>query len=301
MDKNYLIKKWLDNDLTDQEQTAFDQMEDSPFLKEIIQEGKRFKGQNPYKVTSFESLDKQLQNKQQPSTNWMKVISRIAAIFIVGFGIYFLTNNDHLQTYETQLAQKEQVTLPDNSVVTMNELSRLDYDSKNWDNQRQLTLKGEAFFKVAKGKRFDVTTDFGTVSVLGTEFNVSARDSLFNVVCYEGLVQVIYKDKKIKLPAGKAYRIVNGLAEAYDIAVVEPEWLHNLKVFKDAKIGDVFTAIESHYKVRIITDGIDDSMRFTGAFELENLENALKATTETLKLTYEMEQEKVAVIKNAKK
>lgn len=300
MDKNYLIKKWLENDLTLEEQKAFDALEDKAFLSEIIQEGARFKGQNISKVTAFENLEKELGQKPKNTVNWTKALIKIAAVFAIGLGLYSLLNKDEHSTFETQLAQTEQITLPDNSMVTLNELSQLDFDD-NWDKERSVQLKGEAYFKVAKGKRFDVKTKFGTVSVLGTQFNVSAQDSIFGVVCYEGLVQVLYNSKTTKLPAGKAYRIVKGTPEAFDVAVIQPEWLQNMKVFEQAGIGDVFASIERHYDIKIVADDIDNSILFTGAFELDDLDNALKATTKSLNLTYETNSKNVVVIRNAKK
>tara|TARA_R110002096_G_scaffold30724_4_gene91362 strand:+ start:8 stop:913 length:906 start_codon:yes stop_codon:yes gene_type:complete len=300
MDKNYLIKKWLENSLTIEEEITFNKLEDNTFFNEIIEEGKRFKGQNPYEVNTFENLENKLDKKQSSSFNWTKIITRIAAVFIVGLGLYSLFNKDQHRTFETQLAQTEQITLPNNSIVTLNELSQLGFDDKNWDKKRSVELSGEAYFKVAKGKRFDVNTAFGNINVLGTQFNVIARDSIFSVICYEGLVQVIHNTNKVQLPAGKAYRVVKGKTETFDIAVIQPEWLQNMKVFEQANIGDVFASMESHYNIKIITDDIDSSILFTGAFELDNLENALKATTESLNLTYVMNNKNEVVIKNAK-
>lgn len=300
MDKNYLIKKWLDNDLNSEEQKAFDALEDKPFFNEIIEEGQRFKGQNTSKVSTFENLEKGLKQKPEPTFNWTKTLLKIAAVFVIGFGLYSLFNKDQHSTFETQLAQTEQITLPDNSMVTLNELSQLEF-SDNWDKERNVQLKGEAYFKVAKGKRFDVKTKSGTVSVLGTQFNVIARDSIFSVICYEGLVQVNYNNKITKLPAGKAYRIINGKPEAFNVAVIQPEWLSNMKVFNEASIGDVFTSIESHYNVKIIAKDVDNSILFTGAFELDNLENALRATTKSLNLTYEIKIKNEVIIRGAKK
>ncbi len=299
MDKNYLIEKWLHNDLTLEEQKAFDALEDNAFLKEIIQEGQRFKGQNPSKVTAFENLEKEIVDEPKSTTSWTNIFLKVAAVFVIGFGLYFLLDKDQHSTFETQLAQTEQITLPDNSMVTLNELSQLDFDD-DWTKERTVKLKGEAYFKVAKGKRFDVKTEFGTVSVLGTQFNVKAQDSIFSIICYEGLVQVNYNNKTTKLPAGKAYRVINGKPEAFNVAVIQPEWLQNMKVFKEASIKDVFVAIEKYYAVKVVTDSIDNTILFTGAFELDNLENALKATTKSLNLTYEINSKNEVVIKNAK-
>jgi transmembrane sensor len=299
MDKNYLIEKWLNNDLTSEEQIAFDALEDNAFLKEIIQEGQRFKGQNPSKVTAFENLEREIVDEPKNTTSWTNIFLKVAAVFVIGFGLYFLLDKDQHSTFETQLSQTEQITLPDNSMVTLNELSQLDFDD-DWTKERTVQLKGEAYFKVAKGKRFDVKTEFGTVSVLGTQFNVKAQDSIFSIICYEGLVQVNYNNTTTKLPAGKAYRVINGKPEAFNVAVIQPEWLQYMKVFKEASIKDVFVAIEKYYTVKIVTDSIDNTILFTGAFELGNLENALKATTKSLNLTYEINSKNEVVIKNAK-
>lgn len=301
MDKDDLIKKWLDNSLTTAEKDSFDAMEDSAYLKEIIEEGKRFKGQNPTKVISFEALDIKLNEKSPAKLNWGKLALKIAAIFIIGFGLYTLFYKGQQNTFETQLAQTEQITLPDNSMVTLNESSQLDFNSNNWDKERSVNLKGEAYFKVAKGKRFDVKTKLGTISVLGTQFNVSIRDGLLSVVCYEGLVQVTQNEITTKLPAGTAYNNSNGTSKIYSVAVKQPEWLLNMKVFEKASIKDVFTAIENHYNIKIDASEIDSSILFTGAFELDNLENALKETTQSLNLRYEMINKNEVIIRNAKK
>ena len=44
MDKEYLIKKWLNNDLSETEAKAFNALEDADLYKEIIEEAQRFNG-----------------------------------------------------------------------------------------------------------------------------------------------------------------------------------------------------------------------------------------------------------------
>ena len=300
MDKNYLREKWLTNDLTPEEQDAFDAMEDSVFLKEIIKEGERFKGQNRTKVLDFDKLEKSLKEKPNTTLNWSKVVLRIAAVFVVGLGLYSVFSTNQRSVFETQIAQTEKIELPDQSTVILNELSQIDFDAKNWDTERNIELDGEAYFKVAKGKRFDVNTKFGTVSVLGTQFDVLARDTIFSVICYEGLVEVSHNNITTQLSAGKAYRVTKDIPQTYNVAVIQPDWLQNMKVFENANIGDVIAALENHYKIKIRTENIDHSILFTGAFELDNLENALKATTQSLNLTYTINAKNEVTIRNAK-
>lgn len=292
MDKEKLTHKWLNNELTADEQVAFDALEDADFLTEINQEAKRFRRQPT--VPSFETLEDRLPVKSEKKTNWLTLVSKIAAIFIIGLGLFYVINADSTLTTATQLTENANLTLPDNSKVVLNEASSLSYDTEKWERKRELTLEGEAFFEVEKGQRFDVKTAYGTVSVLGTEFNVTARDSLFHVVCYEGLVQVAYDGKTTKLPAGKSLVVQNGQFQEQTIALRKPQWLNQLSVFENASLAKVIIELEKQYTISVTTNNVGD-MRFTGAFEHTDLENALTAITQTLGLNYEINGDNVII------
>lgn len=297
MEKEYLIKKWLNNELTNAEEKAFDALEGADLYKEIVEEAERFKGNTNAKVEPFEALDKKLVNKKEPTIHWFKTITRIAAALVIGFALFTLINRDEVSTFKTDLAQNETITLPDNSKVSLNELSELEYNSSDWKDNRYLNLKGEAFFDVEKGKRFDVNTDFGKVSVLGTEFNVLSRDGIFKVSCYEGLVQVTYNNNEIKLPAGSEFILASGKGVKSSIAIAEPYWLKNMSVFENATFKDVIAEFETQYNITIDFSS-DKQMNFTGAFEHNNLENALKSITQPLNLTYIIQNTNQVIIRN---
>ena len=87
----------------------------------------------------------------------------------------------------------EQVELPDGSLVSLNKESSISY-SNSFD-PRIVKLTGEAFFSVTEGDNpFQVVTENGEVTVLGTEFNVSSR--LDKIV-------VEVKNGEVKLKTGK--------------------------------------------------------------------------------------------------
>jgi ferric-dicitrate binding protein FerR (iron transport regulator) len=298
MDKEYLIKKWLDNDLSETEAKAFEALEQANLYKEIIEEAQGFSGTLHAKVKPFETLEKQLEDKTSDNINWLQTALKIAAIFVVGFAVFTLLNRDKIQTFETNLAQNETITLPDYSIVKLNEKSQLDYNASKWEEKRALNLKGEAFFDVEKGSRFDVSTAFGTVSVLGTEFNVISRDSIFGVSCYEGLVQVTYGNETVKLPAGTKFILESGIAKKTTISVAEPFWIKKMSTFKNASIAAVLKEIEYQFNVTILKEFNNKDLMFTGAFEHTNLDNALKSVTQPLNLTYEIRTNNVVVIKH---
>lgn len=301
MDKDILLKKWLSNELSEAEALEFKAMDDAQLYEDIVQEAKRYSGKTYAKVPSFEEFDKRLTNKENTSsgTNWMKVAMRIAAVFIVGFGIYSVLNlNDGTMAFDTAYAQTESITLPDNSKVNLNELSHLEYNTDTWSQKRTLDLKGEAYFDVEKGERFDVVTEFGTVSVLGTEFNVVSKEGEFKVTCYEGLVGVAYGEKEVKLPAGTEFTLTSGNAYKSDVAIAEPQWLKNMSIFDNASLDAVLSELEKQYNVKVnyVADN-DTVINFTGAFEHNNLENALKSITQALNLTFTINSEKVEIKK----
>lgn len=297
MDKEYLVKKWLNNDLSEAESKAFNALEDADLYKEIVEEAQRFKGDKNAKAESFDALGKRLVTAKRTSKNWIKIASGLAAIFIVGFTLFTLLNKDQINSFKTGLAQNKTITLPDSSIVNLNELSELEYASSNWNENRSLNLKGEAFFDVEKGKRFDVNTEFGKVSVLGTEFNVLSRDRIFKVSCYEGLVQIIHNNKNVNLPAGTEFILSSGKSLKSSIAIAEPYWLKNMSVFENASLKSVVEELEKQYTIKVLyPSGL--KIKFTGAFEHNNLENALRSITKPLNLTYVINNKNQVIIKN---
>ncbi|CAM1359017.1 conserved hypothetical protein [Tenacibaculum sediminilitoris] len=298
MEKDYLIQKWLRNELTNEEQATFNALKDASFYEEIIQESQRFKADKHISIPSFETLENRLPDKKSTlSSSWITLISKIAAILIIGLGIFYFFNNKKSEVIKTQYADNKSIILPDNSIVKLNELSRLEYNTTTWKKQRSLQLNGEAYFDVEKGMRFDVNTPNGTVSVLGTEFNVLDRDSIFKVSCYEGLVEVTYKNKITKLPAGKEFAIVKNIEQHTHTVLAQPKWLKNMSAFDNTLFADVIFEFEQQYNVKVQINIIgNDSMRFTGAFTNNNLENALKAITHPFNLSYEIKNKQQVII-----
>ncbi len=297
MEEDYLIKKWLNNTLTEKEQIAFDALDNSAFLKEILAEGKRFKNQHSEKVLTFKDFETKLEPHPKKMVFYNNPFIKIAAVILLCIAIYFIFRPTNQHTFKTELSQTVEVTLPDASLVTLNELSQLNVAS-NWSQKREVTLEGEAYFKVASGKRFDVKTQKGVVTVIGTQFNVTVRDSIFSVKCYEGLVQVSYNNTLTELPAGRAFQVVNNTVQNSKISTMQPSWLLDMKVFKNALLSDVLMEIERHYKVSINATSVDDTLLFTGGFELNSLDNALQAVTGSLNLSYTVDDNQITVFKN---
>ena len=132
-----------------------------------------------------------------------------------------------------------------------------------------------------------MTTPNGIVRVLGTKFNVKQRDNTFEVVCYEGLVQVFYGSYTEKLSAGNRLLILDGKLVANEKEnITEPSWINNQSTFKSLPYKEVIAEFERQYDITIDTQNVNDSQLFTGSFTHNNLDVALKSITLPLQLTY---------------
>lgn len=287
MEENYKLAKWLDGEMTDAELKEFQADPNFPLYEKI----KLYSSQ--LETPSFDEnkiLNSVLETKKQTpkvvtlKPNWFM---RIAAVLVIGFGLFFSYNTF---TPSTELAENGKQTtflLPDNSEVVLNSGSQIDYSKWNWDDNRKLELNGEAYFKVAKGKKFEVNTNLGKVSVLGTQFNVKARKDRFDVVCFEGKVKVNFNAQEVILTPGQMVsfegneRIVNKT-----ISDAKPVWLSKELSFEKEKLTAVLEEIQRQYNVTIDAKNIKSDQLFTGKIPSNNIDVALKTITSIYHLNY---------------
>ncbi|MEM7087800.1 MAG: FecR domain-containing protein [Bacteroidota bacterium] len=220
----------------------------------------------------------------------------IAASFLLVFAGYKFFGNDQLKT-ETSYAEQKELTLLDGSRVVLNAKSALDYNNRNWELKREVRLKGEAFFKVEKGSRFSVITENGTVAVLGTSFSVNAADDYFEVMCYEGRVEVLFAEDSTVLGPNMTLRKTKGRVDENSVALGEsPDWLRGESSFKSVPLLYVIDALERQYHLEFDTTKIDESALFTGSFGHENVKVALAAVFKTMRIQYSRENGNVLVL-----
>lgn len=289
MKREDLIKKWLDNELSSQELDTFKTLEDYEALVKLSNSTKRFKAPEYNTQIGLKDLLNTIKITRQQTNNWLKPLFRVAAIIAISFSVYYYTTT--LDTnIATLAAQKTTIELPDASSVALNALSTLTYNKKSWKNTRDVELNGEAFFKVAKGSTFNVTTSAGKVTVLGTQFNVKHRNNLFEVICYEGSVSVTHNSNTKILKPGDSFLIIDGKFIAKEKETnLNPSWINNESYFKSMSFTRVLHEFERQYNVTINSQDIDIEQLFTGSFVHNNKELALKSITLPLNLNYSIE------------
>ena len=181
------------------------------------------------------------------------------------------------------------VNLPDETKVTLNAASTLTFDEGSWEDNRIAQLEGEAFFNVSKGSKFTVNTSQGTITVLGTQFNVKQRNEFFEVHCYEGSVEVEHKLKKVILKPGEYISIYQKQVTSGNLPIVKtPSWMEGRNVFRGVPYNEVLDELSRQYDVTITTNVETEKRLFTGAFNDNNLDEALKSVTLPLRLNYKV-------------
>jgi len=296
-----LLKKWLNDDLTNAEKKAFSERNDYAINQEIINKAQHFKASNFSEVDDFETFKKSYENKLTVKrVNWIKPLLRIVAVFMIGFGLYFTVFNSDLIETKTLASQQSTIILPDLSKVTLNADSKITYNENGWESKRSLNLEGEAYFKVAKGKTFDVITNHGIVTVVGTEFNIKVRHNYFEVKCYEGIVKVSSDTIVRQLVAGETFRILNKKFTEDKTIDTQPQWTNNRSSFKAIPLKDVLEELERQYNITVSIKNTDNTRLFTGVFVNDNLENALMSITKPMNLTFKISSPNQVLI-NGKK
>ena len=293
MEKNHILAKWLNNELTEDQLAEFKANPDNEKFEQIKSYTAHLEVPpfNEEKVLEHVINHKKTTPKIIPS--YKKWLFKVAAVFVIGLGIVFMVQNFALQKQYALNGKKTTFLLPDNSKVVLNAGSEIKYKKWNWDNNRNLELKGEAYFKVAKGKKFEVTTVVGKVAVLGTQFNVKVRKHRFDVTCFEGRVLVKYQEKELILTPGKSVYFEDGKQINTTIAIAQPEWMENTIVFNKEHLRNILDEIQRQYNVSIEVKAKYSSELFTGKIPTNNLDVALQI----IATTYHLESKKITANK----
>lgn len=230
----------------------------------------------------------------------------------------------------TRNGSKSKITLPDGSTVWLNAGSRLVYDNNSFGtSDREITLTGEGFFDVAHNARLPFSIHAGRINVLvlGTSFDVKSypQDRTIETTLIRGSIEVSFAghpEKKVLLKPRQKLTVFNDdslLTESVhtvkknneenykvspltintsDSSVVETAWVQNKLAFRSASFANLAVQMERWYDVTIrFDDSKVKNYSFTGSFENESLDQALKALQITAPFSYRIEKDEVYISK----
>jgi ferric-dicitrate binding protein FerR (iron transport regulator) len=183
-----------------------------------------------------------------------------------------------METFTTENGEITNVTLPDDSEVTLNAGTKIVYSGNRFNTHRKVQLTGEAYFKVSKGNTFSVITTEGTIKVLGTTFNVRSRDKKLSVFCYTGKVKVSDYFTSVYLSKGEKTAKLPGeiLQDAQPTDINEGlKWPNGSFYFQNASLKEVLAELSRQYDVVIRLPESEEKRVITTSFDNKNIASAL--------------------------
>ena len=179
---------------------------------------------------------------------WTRTAMAAAAVLVIGLFVIIGVNKTGNVTVIADAGDK-QVTLPDNSTITLKQGAILAYHKSFNEEDRNITLQGEAFFDVARNEQMPFIINAGDVcvQVLGTSFYVKCGKAAY-VAVVTGKVQVTAiknTTNKLILTPGETGQLENGklMEDATDIYALMYWKTGNLN-FADVPLAEVAARLD---------------------------------------------------------
>ncbi|MEL7589353.1 MAG: FecR domain-containing protein [Prolixibacteraceae bacterium] len=196
---------------------------------------------------------------------------------------------------------RTEFTLPDGSTGWLNSGSMLTYPVE-FNNHREVTVKGEAYFKVVRqdGEPFHVKTDELSVRVLGTSFNVAAYpdEAEVNVILEKGKIKICgikNQPDYVVMPDEKfSYNLRRKTTKISQVdAASQLSWTRGLLLFRGEPLSEVMRKLGRWYNVDFeIRDKQLQNYSFKATFKDEQLEEILRMIALTTPMKYRIEERK---------
>ena len=267
-EKDILIHKWLNDELSSSEQKLFDQLSnhdsDIDLLKGVLDQTKLYQPDiKPDKTFAWDNIEQTI-NKESPATKQvfriMPFIMRVAAVALLLIGASFGWKYLNHSSDYTRIAQIDntEIILPDGSRVWLAKGGRLSYPEKFSSKTRKVALEGEAFFDVEKsGNPFIIETPNAKVTVLGTSFGVNTDTNNTEVTVATGLVALKSNRSKKEVRIKPNYKATYDI-NAQKITLEKSHFLNELSWhtgemhFENTALSNVIQALTDHFDVEII-------------------------------------------------
>jgi transmembrane sensor len=299
MNQEDIIREWIAGRLSTEElDEKIKDSEELESLKKIISGSKNL--DVPEKRTKAEAWDllaSRIDEKDHSKVVRLKpyvLISIAASLTLIVVAAYLI----FMLPESVSAPRGEHIShiLPDGSQVWLNADSKISYRDFSQQEDRKVTLKGEAYFDVKEGGSFEVTGEYGTVRVLGTSFNVSQRKGL-QVSCFKGSVEVTNSDgKSVTLKAGNTTLTKDRTLTTPSRFNAEKEasWLTGDFYFESASLEQVLAEVERQFNVEVIYQA-KDPRTYTGYFNNRDLDEALQLVFQPMSLSFRKEGNKIYV------
>lgn len=217
----------------------------------------------------------------------MRIAASLLFLAFLGTSLFFVAGRLQRVNVTADYNEKgKEVILPDGSTVYLNGSSSISY-SKNFDKKsREVRLDGEAFFEVTpdKSKPFSIYANKARIKVLGTSFNVDARndDDIVEVFVTTGIVELSDAEDQhnhVLLRPGNI-----GMLNHNTVSSTNAEnenciaWRTGIMTFHDTMLSEVTAVLNEVYNVNIVfRDSGIDTTHINGSYQNDPLDDILNA------------------------
>ncbi len=233
----------------------------------------------------------------------------VAAAFIgiVILAFYYRGQLEDSVEHKTAYGEIKEIMLEDGSTVMLNANSSITL-SDSWMSkpEREVLLKGEAFFNIVKTsdlKTFHVKTFDGlTVQVLGTAFNVNTRREKLSVYLQSGKVRIQSDSEVVTLQPGERADYDKSLQQVL-VSKEDPKtvndklaWKTNLYIMNDLSLSTVARDIEDNFGRQVIfLDSALSSERVTAKLPARDINVLLNVLKEALDVEIEQTNNQIII------
>lgn len=309
-----LISKYLDNDITQEEQFLLEEwVKDSKENEKYFSESAKiwevstiFSQDENLVKDKFEKLFEKInKNKQYKIVrNVLRASAAILILFIAIQTFSTLAKKEKMATVITD-SNKQEIILPDGSIVWLNANSSLSYNNQFKDG-RKVVLKGEALFDVnqVNGKVFYVSTDDITVQVLGTRFLITSHEqtSQIETILESGRINLIINSTNEQIELKPNDKLIYNILDAtFEMEIVNASdytsWTDTSLVFENTNLENVFLQLEKYFNIEIQCENYT-LMHTPVSFTLddESIDEILDILKEITELTWKRNSDNLIMI-----
>ena len=208
--------------------------------------------------------------------------SRVATLsLVILLAIPFVYEKLNYKTAYAKMGEKNSIKLPDGSLITLNSDSQVQFNKKFNISNRTIDLEGEAYFDIKKGDSpFIINTDYATVTVLGTSFNLKSREDGFELGVNSGVVSVSNEISSTDLLKGQLINLKSDLDD--DLTPQKsysnyPDWINNKFYCEKTPLIELYSEIERRFNIEVkFYEPEIKKIAVTGIIDAPNLNTVLR-------------------------
>lgn len=216
-------------------------------------------------------------------------LTAIAAVMglIAGFSWWWMYDRQDWIVIASSAHAIKEITLPDDSRITLAENSALRYDRLAYGKKsRNVTLDGKAYFSVTHREQcpFRVQTGLANIQVLGTRFQVTAKTDQTSATVESGKVRFYYKEQKEAILTKGMQASINQKGRMQVDKQSSPNafaWKTHVFIYNEASLKTVVEELEEVYHVHI--GGTPQEEHYlTASFDNTPIEEIIEVINQTL-------------------